>query len=152
MKNEDLDRNFGFLTLDVARLLQYEFDKRVNSLGLTRSQIRVLTRVYQMPGISQSELTDILDVQKAALGRMVDRLNQKGWLERRSDPNDRRVNRIHLTKEVSGLMKKTRVIAAEIRSLAMSDISVESREDFIDTLVKIKSNLTSFQEKSNDNN
>jgi len=152
MENEDLDRNFGFLTLDVARLLQYEFDKRVSSLGLTRSQIRVLTRVYQTPGISQSELTDILDVQKAALGRMIDRLTQKGWLERRPDPNDRRVNRIHLTKEVTGLIKKTRIIASEIRGFAMGDISSKNREHFIDTLVKMKSNLTEFQDKNKDNN
>ena len=144
MKKENLDRNFGFLTLDVARLLQLEFDRRVKSLGVTRTQIRVLTWIYRKPGITQSELTEMIDVQKAALGRMVDRLADKGWLERRPDPKDRRVNRLHLTKEVSPLINTTRVIASEVRKLAMDGIELNQRSLFVNTLTQIKSNLAQF--------
>ena len=141
MKQEDLNRNFGFLTLDEARLLQFEFDRRVKPLGVTRTQSRVLTSIYRSPGITQSELTEILDVQKAALGRMVDRLTEKGWLERRPDPKDRRVNRLHLTKEVAPLINTTRVIASEVRELAMNEIKAKDRNLFVDTLTCMKKNL-----------
>ena len=141
MKQEDLNRNFGFLTLDVARLLQLEFDRRVKPLGVTRTQSRVLTSIYRSTGITQSELTEILDVQKAALGRMIDRLTEKGWLERRPDPKDRRVNRLHLTKEVAPLINTTRVIASEVRELAMNEIKANDRNLFVDTLTCMKKNL-----------
>ncbi|MFB0990775.1 MAG: MarR family transcriptional regulator, partial [Rhodospirillales bacterium] len=82
MEEENLNRNFGFLTHDVARLMQNDFDRRVRTLGITRAQWRVLMWVYRTPGVSQSELADTLDVQKAALGRMLDRLADKEWIER----------------------------------------------------------------------
>ena len=148
MDEENLDRNFGFLTLDVARLLQHEFNRRVNSLGLTGTQIRVLTNIYRSPGITQSELSEILDVQKAALGRMIDRLTSKGWLERRSDPKDRRVNRLHLTKEVTPLICTTRKIAAEVRELGMRRINNDNRNAFIDILQTIKTNLLQAQDEN----
>ena len=145
MEKENFNRNFGFLTLDAARLLQDEFNRRVRPLGLTRSQIRVLTSIYRTPGISQSQLTNILDVQKAALGRMIDRLTEKGWVERRQDENDRRVNRLHLTKEVEPLIRTTRTIAADVRKLGLNGINRDDQNKFIDILTKIKTNLNKFQ-------
>ena len=41
----------------------------------------------------------MLEVEKATAGRMVDRMEKKGWVVRRPDAGDRRVNRLHLTAE-----------------------------------------------------
>jgi DNA-binding MarR family transcriptional regulator len=71
---EDVSRNFGFILHDVARLLRTVFDRRVKSLGLTRSQWWVLTHLFRNPGATQSELADVLEVEKATLGRLLDRL------------------------------------------------------------------------------
>lgn len=143
MEEENLERNFGFLTNDVARLLQNDFDRRVRALGLTRAQWRVLMWVYRTPGVSQSELADSLDVQKAALGRMLDRLTDKDWIERRPDADDRRIRRVHLSKEVTPLITTMRKIAAELRAAAMQGIHEQDREKFVDTLLMVKNNLIS---------
>ncbi|NQV99880.1 MAG: MarR family transcriptional regulator [Rhodospirillales bacterium] len=145
MLEENLDRNFGFLTNDVARLLQNDFDRRVRSLGITRAQWRVLMWVYRTPGVTQSELADTLDVQKAALGRMLDRLNDKGWIKREADSGDRRIRRVHLSKEVKPLITTMRKIAAELRAAAMQGIPEADRERFVDTLLLVKNNLIAFQ-------
>lgn len=145
MEEENLDRNFGFLTLDVARLLQIDFDRRVTSLSLTRAQWRVLLWVYRAPGITQSELADALEVQKASLGRMLDRLTDKDWIERRADNNDRRIRRVHLSKEVEPLIITMRTIAGELRAAAMNGIPEKEREKFVNTLLHMKSNLIRFQ-------
>ncbi len=145
MEEENLDRNFGFLTHDVARLMQNDFDRRVRDLGLTRAQWRVLMWVYRTPGVSQSELADTLDVQKAALGRMLDRLADKGWINRQADAEDRRVRRVHLSKEVKPLIATMRKIAAELRAAAMVGIPEHDRERFVDTLLIMKNNLVAFQ-------
>src|SRR5262249_34674165 len=74
------------------------FDRRVKALGLTRPQWLALGRLNRHPGASQSELADMMEIEKAPAGKIVDRMEEKGWVVRRPDPLDRRVNRIHLTE------------------------------------------------------
>lgn len=135
------ERNFGFLVHDVARLLRTAYDRRTRALGLTRSQWWVLNHLYFNEGISQSELADLLDVEKPTLGRLLDRLEAKGWLERRAASGDRRVKRVHLTGEVQGLMRQLREIAADVRADALEGLDEAAREQFLATLVLIKANL-----------
>src|SRR5260370_29954232 len=84
---------------DVARLRRTVFDRRMRDLGLTRGQWLVLTRLYRRPGASQTELADMLEVDRASAGRMIDRMEKGGSVERRADADDRRINRLHLTDE-----------------------------------------------------
>src|SRR5215470_5370398 len=120
MFREDLSRNFGFILNDVARLLRTEFDRRVKSLGLTRSQWWELNHLFRNDGVTQSELAEILEVEKATLGRLLDRLEHKGWVRRETDAADRRVRRVFLTEEVEPALKGMRAAAAELRRDALS--------------------------------
>ena len=143
MDREDLDRNFGFLLHDVARLMRTRFDRRGRELGLTRSQWWVLTMLYASEGVTQSELAQFMDLEKATLGRLLDRLEEKAWIERRPDDMDRRVRRVYLTDSVQQIMRVLRTIAADVRRDALGNIGAEERDHFIDTLMKIKANLVS---------
>ena len=69
------ERQIGFLISDVARLMRTAFDRRVRALGLTRSQWLVINRLHRRPGATQSELAEMLEVEKATAGRMVDRMD-----------------------------------------------------------------------------
>jgi MarR family transcriptional regulator for hemolysin len=135
------DRNFGFLVHDVARLLRVAYDRRARSLGLTRSQWWVLNNLFRNQGITQSELADILEIEKASLGRLLDRLEAKGWVERRVDPADRRAKRLYLTGQVQALIRRLRGLAAELRGDALDGLDEPARERFVDTLLVIKANL-----------
>jgi MarR family transcriptional regulator for hemolysin len=135
------ERNFGFLVHDVARLMRVAYDRRARALGLTRSQWWVLNHLYFNEGITQSELADVLDVEKPTLGRLLDRLEAKGWVERRADPNDRRAKRVCLTGEVQELMRALRTIARDLRLDAMDGVDEAERQRFVDTLLVIKANL-----------
>ena len=141
MEEPQSERNFGFLVHDVARLMRVAYDRRARELGLTRSQWWVLNNLFRNQGITQSELADILEIEKASLGRLLDRLEAKGWVERRADPADRRAKRVHLTGEVQDLMRGLRALAAELRSDAMCGLKESERQRFVDTLLVIKANL-----------
>ena len=141
MHRENLERNFGFILNDVARLLRTVYDRRVKSLGLTRSQWWVITHLYRANGVTQSELAETLEVEKATLGRLLDRLEAKGWVERRADAQDRRVKRVCLTDAIAEPMQLMRVAAAGVRRDALSGLSPEEQERFVDVLLKIKGNL-----------
>lgn len=127
MFREDLSRNFGFILNDVARLLRTSFDRRVKQLGLTRSQWWVLTFLFRNDGVTQSELADTLEIEKPTLGRLIDRLEAKGWVRREADAKDRRAWRVHLTEEIEPAMQMMRTIAAEVRRDALAGLSAAER-------------------------
>jgi len=146
MERSDLHRNVGFVVHDVARLMRTAFDRRGRELGLTRSQWWVLTALYAKEGVTQSELADFMELEKATLGRLLDRLEEKDWVERRPDPIDRRIKRVYLTDTVQGLMRQLRSIAAEIRSDAVSGLSRDEQEVLFDLLARVKGNLQQFDD------
>ena len=151
MFREDLSRNFGFILNDVARLMRTQFDRRVKALGLTRSQWWVLNHLFRNDGVTQSELADILEVEKATLGRLLDRLEQKGWVRREGHAGDRRAKRVFLTDEVEPAIKTMRAAAAELRRDALSGLSASQQNQFVDALLAIKSNLSNAENGVNGN-
>jgi MarR family transcriptional regulator, transcriptional regulator for hemolysin len=141
MEEPQTERNFGFLVHDVARLMRVAYDRRAKELGLTRSQWWVLNNLFRKQGTTQSELADLLEIEKASLGRLLDRLEAKGWVERRADPADRRAKRLYLTGQVQELIRTLRELAAQLRGDALDGIDEPARERFVDTLLVIKANL-----------
>ena len=142
MKQENIDRNFGFILHDVARLLRNTFDRRIKDLGLTRSQWWVLTHLFRHDGITQSELAEWLEIERPTLGRLLDRLEANGWVKREADTQDRRAKRIFLTTEVNPAMRAMRTIAAGVRTDALLGLDPDEQEAFVDTLLTIKANLS----------
>jgi MarR family transcriptional regulator, transcriptional regulator for hemolysin len=141
LRREDLSRNFGFLVNDVARLLRTVYDRRVKALGLTRSQWWVLNHLFRTPGATQSELAAILEIERPTLGRLLDRLERKGWVRREDDARDRRAWRVYLTPAAEPAMRRLREHARKLRSDALAGLSGREREEFVDTLLAIKANL-----------
>jgi MarR family transcriptional regulator for hemolysin len=141
MFREDLSRNFGFILNDVARLMRTTFDRRVKALGFTRSQWWVLTHLFRQDGVTQSELAVVLEVEKASLGRLLDRLEAKGLIRREGHASDRRAKRVYLTREVEPMIKVMRAAAADLRREALAGIAGADQDRFVDTLLAIKANL-----------
>ena len=137
----DDERHIGFLISDVARLMRTAFDRRVRRLGLTRSQWLVINRLYRRPGATQSELAEMLEVEKATAGRMVDRMEKKGWVVRRPDAADRRVNRLHLTAEAHLIQVQLAQIADRTVDDALALLAPREREQFSEWMGLVKRQL-----------
>ena len=142
----DDERHIGFLISDVARLLRTAFDRRVRQLGLTRSQWLVINRLYRHPGATQSELAEMLEVEKATAGRMVDRMEKKGWVERRPDAADRRVNRLFLTPESDLIQVQLAQIADRTVDNALALLSARERDLFSEWMRRVKRQLQAMLE------
>ncbi|OED42724.1 hypothetical protein AB833_05625 [Chromatiales bacterium (ex Bugula neritina AB1)] len=138
---ESLDRNFGLILHDVAHLLRITFDRRVRHMDLTRAQWWLLTHLYREDGLTQTELAELMEIEKPSLGRLLDRLEAKNWIRRDADPGDRRVNRVYLTRDVEPMIAEMRQHAASLRADALAGLSEQERERFVDTLLLIKENL-----------
>jgi len=142
----DDERHIGFLISDVARLLRTAFDRRVRQLGLTRSQWLVINRLYRRPGATQSELAEMLEVEKATAGRMVDRMENKGWVARRPDASDRRVNRLFLTPESDLIQVQLAQIADRTVDNALALLSARERDLFSEWMRRVKRQLQAMLE------
>jgi DNA-binding MarR family transcriptional regulator len=142
----DNDGYIGYLVSDVARLLRTVFDRRVRRLGLTRSQWLMLTRLHRRPGASQTELAEMLEVEKASAGRMVDRMERKGWVVRRPDPSDRRIKRIHLTREAERAHARMWVVARSTVDDALGSLTPGEREQLTRLMARVKTRLLGMAE------
>lgn len=140
------ERQIGFLISDVARLMRTAFDRRVRGLGLTRSQWLVINRLHRRPGATQSELAEMLEVEKATAGRMVDRMEKKGWVVRRPDAGDRRVNRLHLTHDALLIQVQLAQIADRTVEDALALLSPHERAQFSDWMRLVKTQLQAMLE------
>ena len=135
------DEFIGVMISDVARMLRTTFDRRVRKLGLTRAQWLVLTRLHRRPGASQSELAEMMEVEKATAGRMIDRLEANGWVERRAQDGDRRVKRVHLTAEAERVHKRIWRIAELTLDDALANFSAPEGRQLRALLARMKQNL-----------
>jgi MarR family transcriptional regulator for hemolysin len=146
MNRPDLRSNFAYPLLDVTRLLRKHFDRRAEPLGLTRAQWRAIKVIHRQPGISQKALAELLEMEAIPVGRVIDRLQQAGFVERRADPGDRRVWRLHTTVRAHGVLDGMEVIAAGLRDDALAGISDAELAACVDVLERMKQNLLALEE------
>lgn len=139
--NDEL--NESLLIHDIARLTKKYFDRRARMLDLTRAQWLALATLRRCPGIHQVDLADKLEVEPMTVARLIDRLEEAGFVERKTDKSDRRSKKLYLTKRAQGLMSKLRALALETRSEALMGISEKEHETLVGILHKIKYNLHS---------
>ncbi len=141
MQHDDPSRNLGFLVHEVARLMRRRFDRRVQSLGLTQAQWRTLVHLSRCQGMNQAALAEILEIRPITLTRLLDKLQQAGWIERRLDPTDRRVFRLYITEQAQPMLAELETAAAETRAEATQGLSNAMRKELIDLLCAVKGNL-----------
>ena len=137
----DDEHYIGYTLTDVARLLRTVFERRVRSLGITRAQWVVIARLHRRPSLSQSEVADVLEIEKATAGRLIDRMEAKGWLERRADPHDRRINRLHSTEHAEHLHTLIWPIAEATVDDALEGLSIAERQKLSELTQRMKSKL-----------
>ncbi len=138
----DPERSFGFLLHDIARLMRKKFDQRARGLGLSRAQWQLLVHLSRHEGINQSGLAEILEIENITLGRLVDRMEEAGWVERRPDPNDRRARLLYTSEKVAPVMERMRELAEATRNEALAGLSPAERDALIDTLIQVRGNLS----------
>lgn len=131
----------SMMMADIARRMRYMFDARTRPLGVTRPQWRLMIILAVRPSPSQSELADMLDVERITLCRMIDRLVEAGMVERRADPNDRRIWRIYLTEKATPLVEQLTAIAGDFEKDLLSMLSEEERSQFAGLLGRIRDHL-----------
>jgi MarR family transcriptional regulator, transcriptional regulator for hemolysin len=138
--------SFGFLVTDVTRLMRKHFDRRAVRFNLTRAQWRALKRLHHGEGMRQNELAEFLEMEPVAVGRVVDRLQKAGFVERRADPADRRAWRLYLAPGAHAVLDDMEQISTELYRQAQRGIPAAEMKTMIQVLGRMKDNLNALDE------
>ncbi|EIL93582.1 MULTISPECIES: MarR family winged helix-turn-helix transcriptional regulator [Rhodanobacter] len=143
-KTEDI--SFGYLLSDVTLLFRKHFDRRAVKFGLTRAQWRATKMLYHREGLRQNELAEFLEMEPIAVGRVIDRLQAAGFVERRPDPKDRRAWRLYVTDQAKVIVGDMEVIARELRRDATRGIDHDALKNALAVINQIKENLQALEQ------
>ena len=141
MVRGSVDMNFLFALGELQRLVRAYADKEAARFGITRAQWAVLARVERSEGMKQSELAELMEMQPITLTRLVDKLCDSGWIERRGDESDRRVNRLYLRKAGRQLLGKLSGLRSELTATALEGINPANAHRLLGQLEQIKANV-----------
>jgi len=136
-----VDMNFLFSLGELSRLVRAYADRQAARYGITRAQWAVLAKVERSEGMKQSELAELMEMQPITLTRLIDKLCDNGWIERRGDETDRRVNRLYLKKAARPLLGKLAGLRSELTATALEGISPQDAHRLLVQLEKIKDNV-----------
>ncbi len=140
-ETKDPDRSLALLVLDLARIFRSDFARRLKHLGLTHTHWRVLGYLYREDGQIQTELARQVDLEKAPLGRVLDKLEDTGWIERRPDDTDRRAKRVYLTEKMLPHGPELVGAVVDMYQQALVGMATEDRDRLIDLLLLMRGNM-----------
>ncbi len=142
LDSED-DQGIGWLLSDITRMAAAEFNRRTRdqNLPLSRAQWRILLRLNRNDGQAQTELADNMGMEKAPLGIIVDKMEAAGLVERRPDPKDGRVRRVHITPTAAELSPLIDDISTQLVEDMLAGLSQMRRLQLSQSLNHIKQNL-----------
>ena len=134
----------GKIHYDFGFLVQKAFQE--NGLDLSKEQWSVLKRLHVKDGQPQNDLAFITHRDKTSMTRLVNTMESKDLVIRKTDENDRRVNRIFLTKYGKEVIEKVAPIMYDLIPAVQQSLSEEEIDTLIATLKKIKAKIADIAE------
>ena len=123
---------------ETAHAVRKAFSRRAESLGVTGAQWKVMLKLTLKPGLRQTELADILEIEPITLSRIIDRLQDAELVERACDPADRRAWRLHVTAKAGPIVEKLKAIAGEMTAEAFAGIDNKDVETTRRVLAQVR--------------
>ncbi len=99
----DIEQSVVFALSKANQRIAAVFREEFNEHCITPRQFILLAILWKTEGLSQVELSRKIEVDRTTLVGIIDRLEEAGFLERRSCPTDRRAHRVWLTERGRGL-------------------------------------------------
>ena len=129
----------GKASTAIARRLQKKFN--THGLNLTIEQWSVLYHLWKADGKSQQELCNDTFRDKPSITRLIDNLEKANLVKRIPDENDRRINKVILTKQALKLQEQTMALAEETLNEALEGVPADQVELCKQVLQKVYDNL-----------
>lgn len=135
-----LDESLGFLINHAGRRISQLLTHHYQSFDITTEQWVVLNRLAEQDGISQKELSLRAEKDQTNVTRILDHLQRKGFIERRSNPLDRRSFLAFITDKGRELNQQLIPIEEQVIQSILRGVTEEELNGFTKVLVHITNN------------
>ena len=136
-----LDHRAGFVFSDIARFRARLFDRLLAPHGLTTSQAWVLAQLFVEDNLPQKELARRMDVGTVTVGGLIDRLEARGFVERKVDPEDRRIKRVLLKEAAKPIGRVMSESGQLVNKSSFAGFNPDQAQEMMNNLLEIRSNL-----------
>jgi DNA-binding MarR family transcriptional regulator len=135
-------QDLGFRLNDVARLYTRRIEERAQTLSLQLALCKALVVLAENENVSQKRLSEISEIDPVRLGRILDRLEARGWAERRRRPGDRRVWSLAVTENAKPVLRLIWSVISETYVEALQGLSTDEIGTLVKVLECVHSNLS----------
>ena len=142
---ETAPRSVGFLISQLGFVSSKAFMETLRPVGIDPREFLLMRFVAASEGQSQQALAERLSVPASRMVALVDHLEDAGFLERRPDPEDRRVRGLYLTRKGRGALERASKIAIDYETRLCAGINRSEREQLIDLLQKLQETQTALR-------
>lgn len=132
-----LSHLMGYAASRAAITLRKAFARQMAPLDIRVVEFSILMLVAQNPQVNQKQLGAELDISAPNLAVMLDRMVERGWVERVRSTADRRAQHIHLTAAGARLVQRAEKIASTMEKPALAVLSAAERALLIELLHKV---------------
>jgi DNA-binding MarR family transcriptional regulator len=139
---EQAPRSVGFLISQLGFFSSKAFMEALEPVGIGPKEFLLMRFVDSSQGQAQQALAERLGVPASRMVALVDHLEDAGLVERRPDPEDRRVRGLHLTRKGRAALERAAKIAIDYETRLCAGINREEREQLIDLLQKLQASQT----------
>jgi len=130
---------------ETARIWRTKLDQRLRPLGLSQAKWLVLLHLsLAKRALTQKELSERLSIEGPSLVRLLDRMEQEGWVMRKSSNLDRRAKTIHQTAKAVEMTREIKRIAKAVRHELLQGINEEALNQAATILRQIKQRAESL--------
>lgn len=130
-------RESAFLLAQLGAHAAAQFAERLRVLDLAPSDAGILRLLRVAAGLSQQELATTLKIHPSRLVAILDKLEKRGFVERRANPEDRRLYSLHLTRDGNEGLDAIRKVAREHQETLLSALRSEERATLAALLTRI---------------
>jgi DNA-binding MarR family transcriptional regulator len=130
-------QSVGFTISTIGYALAQAFRELLEPLGLEPKVFALLASVASSEGVTQQAIAERMRVAPSRMVAFVDSLEERGLLERRQNPDDRRARALYLTPAGRELLDRAFAVANEREQRLTSDLSDEEREQLLELIGRV---------------
>lgn len=130
-------RSVGFTISTTGYAIARRFREALAPLGLEPREFALLRSLAGLEGVTQQAIAEQMGVAPSRMVAFVDSLEERGLLERRQNPDDRRARALYLTTPGRELLGRAFAVAADQEQALTGDLSSEERQQLLELLSRV---------------
>lgn len=146
MSEFKIENTLGYRVNRCGIAMRQDLRRRFNEQGhsITPEEWIILNRLWENDGLTQNEISQKTIKDKTTVTRFLSKMEEDGWIQRKSSKEDKRVNHVYLSSKGKKLKDLLIPIAKELMSEASEGISLEHLRITLETLKQIETNLSNI--------